>query len=130
MIRGLCLLCEGNNSKRALDNLSRAKEEIRRRSESNGQFYKLLKYESIVYCINSADDKSSLTIEEIAKITEIPVDYIKGHMYSISLYALTPKQITDLSIGKGKYAGNGQSEHTIPICSLPTNRARHFVREI
>ena len=130
MIRGLCLLCEGNNSQKALENIEKAKTAVSNPHIHNSQFARLTNYEAIVSYINSADNKSSLTIKEIAKITEIPIEYVRSHMYSISLYALTPKQITDLSTGKGKYAGNGQSEHTIPICSLPTKRARHFIREI
>ena len=129
MIRGLVLLCEGNNSQKALENITKAKEEIKRRGENNGQFYKLLKYESIVYCINSAPNKLDLTVEKIAKITEIPVGYIKNHMYSISLYALTVKQIKELSTGKGKYTSNGHSEHTIPICSMP-KRTSHYIPEV
>ncbi len=130
MIRGLELLCQGDNAQRALENLAKAKEEIRKKGENNGQFHKLSKYESIANCIKSASDKSKLTVRKIAKATGIPEGYIKSNLHTISLYALTPEQIDELYTGKGKYASKRRSEHTIPFCSLPPRRTRHFASEM
>ncbi len=126
---GLTLLCEGDNAQKALENIRKAKNTILKNNTTNLQFIRLTNYESIVSCINNSDNKSGLTIEEIAQATGLHINYVKGHISSISLYALTPRQINELSRGRGKYAGNGYSDHTIPTCVLPRG-PRRFISEI
>lgn len=128
MIRGLDLLCQGNNSRIALENLAKAKDE----ASCNGtdsQAFRLEKYELIVSCIVDSETKENLTLEEIAQVTGLPLNYIKSHMYSISLYAFTKKQIENAHSGRGKYANNGHSDHSVPMASLP-RKINRCVREI
>lgn len=129
MIHGLDILCNGDNSQKALENLARAKAKILSYGNSR-QFTRLSNYELIVSCITTSDNKANLTVEEIAQVTGLPSNYVKNSLHPISLYALTEKQIVYLSNGRGKYACNGHADHTIPICSLPPRRIHHFIRDI
>lgn len=129
MIRGLCLLCEGDNAQKALENLGKAKVTISNQGLKSSQFVRLANYESIVSVISVSENKADLTVEEVSQMTGLSTDYVRNALYPISLYALTERQIEESSEGRGKYAGNGPVDHSVPMCSLQ-HKTRHFVPEI